>query len=110
MPAAALTSEGIAEMNERNRKDRERLAAVNGIVIPSKLSVGQRANQGREHKESDRKIHPCISCARKFATRHQVHVHFATCVNRNGNPTGARWNDAWNGATSSAERTGTQSR
>lgn len=106
--AAARSSEGIPELGEENRSEKEGLAAVNGIVIKYKLSAGQRSSQGI-YKMNQRKVHPCIICDRKFARRHHVRVHFPTCVKQNGNPTGAKWDDAWNGGISPAGYMSTQS-
>lgn len=107
-PAAALSNEHLAKL-KRHRKTEECLAAVNGIVIQSKLSAGQAPNQG-DYERNERQVHPCIICDRRFATRDQVGLHFSACVKRNGNPNGARWNDAWNSAASPVGHTGTQSR
>ena len=106
-PPAALSKE--AKLDERYRKTEEGLAAVNGIVIPSKLSAGQLPNQG-EYERNERQVHPCIICDRRFAARQKVRLHFPACVKRNGNPTGARWNDAWNGAASQVGHMGAQIR
>ena len=107
--ATALSSEHRAKLDERYRKSEEGLAAVNGIIIPSKLSTGQVLSQG-DYERNEHQVHPCIICDRKFAMRHQVRSHFIACVKRNGNPTGARWNDAWNGAASPAGYISMQSR
>ncbi|CAD6568604.1 MAG: hypothetical protein ASARMPREDX12_001594 [Alectoria sarmentosa] len=97
----ALSSEDIAELKERNRNAKERLAAVNGIVIPSKLSAGQLPSQGT-FERNERQKNPCIICGRKFVEKRQVRAHSVTCVKRNGNPTGARWDDALKSAASPA--------
>ena len=72
------------------------LAAVNGVFHPSPLGTGQSPWQGNWVNTTD-KIHPCIICGRKFARKYQVKSHFPTCVARNGNPSAARWDDAWTG-------------
>lgn len=88
-----------AERAERNTRDARRLAAVSGVVIPSKVPSGQLPQQGR-WKEDERMRYPCSICGRKFAKKYHVQSHMAPCVKRNGNPNGARWDDAWkNGAT-----------
>lgn len=104
--AAAVSSEGTPVLEGKNRNDEDRLAACNGITIQSKLPAGQRPSQGIK-KGNERKGHPCIICDRKFVRKHHVRAHFPTCVERNGNPAGARWDDAW---TSPAGHVGTQSR
>ena len=85
---------------ERKGSTEDRFAATNGIVIPSRLPAGQLPDKGRAGKENERKIHPCIICGRKFEKRSHVKEHFGVCVERNGNPTGARWNDELDGTSS----------
>lgn len=78
----------------RLQRDADRLAAVNGVVIPSRLKPGQPPLQ-IDSVSSEGRIYPCTVCRKKFARKLHVRSHFATCVRNNGNPTGARWDDAW---------------
>lgn len=92
-----------AQRADRNARDARRLAAVSGVVIPSKVPPGHLPNQGRwDQNEMKKKIYPCSICGRRFVQRHQVQVHMAPCVERNGNPNGVRWNDAWKNHASQA--------
>ena len=83
-----------AQRAERNEIDARRLAAVSGVVIPSQVPPGQLPNQGR-WKKDERMKHACSVCGRKFALKYHVQSHMSACVKRNGNPNGARWDDAW---------------
>ena len=73
---------------------RQDFAAVNEVVIPSKLPPGESPDQGF-WVEKEFNVHPCSICARRFARKSQVKSHMPACVTRNGNPDGARWDDAW---------------
>lgn len=79
-------------VNGNQPLDREAraLEAVNGVEIPSKVKPGQRPYQGR-WKGTAQHVHSCSICRRLFATKYQVKVHMAACVERNGNLTGVRW-------------------
>ena len=72
------------------------LAAVNGVVIPSKVPLGQLPDQGREVPDISDLLYPCSICDRKFAKKASVKNHMWPCVQRNGNPNGVRWDDACN--------------
>ena len=72
------------------------LAAVNGVSSHMRLNTGQSPWQGSWVNTPD-KIHPCPICRRRFARKYHVQSHFPTCVARNGNPSAARWDDAWRG-------------
>ena len=72
------------------------LAAVNGVFSPSRVDVGHQPRQGHWIETSET-IHQCRVCGRKFARKYHVQSHFPACVARNGNPSAARWDDAWNG-------------
>lgn len=82
------------ERADRNARDARLLAAVSGVVIPSKVPAGQLPKQGC-WEEDERTIYPCSICGRMFVRKNHVQVHMSACVNRNGNPNGARWDDAW---------------
>ncbi|CAD6592728.1 MAG: hypothetical protein ASARMPREDX12_006420 [Alectoria sarmentosa] len=87
-----------AQRADRNARDARRLAAVNGVVIPSRVPPGHAPRQGSWIQDA-RMVYPCSVCGRNFAVKYHVQVHMAPCVERNGNPRGARWDDAWrNGA------------
>ena len=87
-----------AQRAARNATDARQLAAVSGVVIPSKFSQGHLPDQGR-WEEDEGKVYPCSVCDRKFRVKAHVKVHMWPCVKRNGNPNGVCWDDAWkNGA------------
>ena len=70
-----------------------KLAAVNGVVIPSKLA-GRRVPRIFVHgiKARDSNLF-CPLCKCAFGKKYNVKTHFLACVNRNGNPDGLRWDD-----------------
>ena len=70
------------------------LAAINGVMIPSKIPPGQTPNQGI-WVAKEIYVHPCSICGRRFFRKEQVKSHMPACVERNGNPNGVRWDDAW---------------
>ena len=88
--------------SERQRRYHERLAAVNGVVIPSKLAPGQIPRQKITDTSADG-TYACPICGSLYKRQYHVQSHFAHCVENNGNPTGARYDDVWNGAASRAE-------
>lgn len=90
---ARKTSE---EREERQRRYYERLTAVNGVVIPSKLAAGE-TPVPKNNKANGNGKYPCVICGGLHPQKYHVQSHFAVCVEANGNPTGARWDDAWNG-------------
>ena len=88
----------IPVIHTRNMKQREtrNLAAVNGVVIPSKVPSGQLPNQGGKVPVISHSLYSCSICGRKFVKKHHVKIHMWPCVQRNGNPNGVRWDDACN--------------
>ena len=93
-PSTQPHKKTAVQNKERNAKAERNLAAVNGVIIPSKVAPGESPAQGG-WKDSDRMVHACSICERRFAARHQVKSHMLACVKRNGNPNGVRWDDAW---------------
>ena len=81
------------QRDERQSRYHERLAAVNGVVIPSKLPPGT-IPVPRNHAASGDHRFVCPICGSSSAHAYHVQSHFPNCVERNGNPTGARWDDA----------------
>ena len=71
-----------------------RLSAVNGVVVPSLLKPGQPPIQTnkRTHKHHGGNQY-CLICDDVFNRPDRLKVHFVTCVERNGNPHGYRWDD-----------------
>ena len=63
-------------------------------MIASTVAPGAMPDQGI-WQDSSLKIYPCSIYDRRFRDKHQVRSHMAFCVSKNGNPTGARWNDGW---------------
>ena len=83
-----------------------RLAAVNGVVIPSLLNPGQRPIQTPYMRDLKKKASKgrdrgwqkyCLICDDVFNRREHLKVHFVPCVERNGNPHGYRWDDLLEG-------------
>ena len=95
-PSVPPTRRTEAQRTERPRKDAARLAAVNGVVIPSKVAPGDRPDQGKliNYVPGDQDILCCI-CGRGFSSPSHVRSHFAVCVCRNGNPYGVKWDDPY---------------
>ena len=80
--------------SERTKKRNDRLSAVNGVVIPSKLAVGQLPYTGPCQPSDSATLHlSCPLCKGPFSRPDHVRSHFPACVDRNGNPDGLRWND-----------------
>ena len=79
---------------KRIRKKKMPLAAVNGVVIPSRIASGSHPNQGliTGQPPASQDFH-CSICNRGFALKDRVRQHFPVCVNRNGNPYGLKWDD-----------------
>lgn len=76
----------------------QRLAEVNGVVIPSKLPAGHQPlispkNYPTAIKLDNARIDTCPICGHAGKDSRSLRVHFVACVKRNGNPTGARWDD-----------------
>lgn len=95
------------ERAARNATDAQHLAAVSGVVIPSKVPQGQIPDQGR-WEDDEQKVYPCSICDRKFRVKAHVKVHMWPCVKRNGNPNGACWDEAWKIGTHPAGGIGAQ--
>lgn len=91
----------LKQRQERNANEAKALAAVNGVIIPSKVAPGASPNQGK-WQDGPSMVYPCSICERKFKESYQVKSHMAFCVSKNGNPTGAFWDDAWNQAAGQA--------
>ena len=72
----------------------EKVAAVSGVVIPSKGPLGEMTQNpiskpsGRQHWS-----YLCPICGAAFSMEYKAKFHFAVCVARNGNPNGTRWHD-----------------
>lgn len=78
----------------RAQKDHEKLAAVNGVVIPSKLDPGTKPTPQQSHADDQSYLsHTCTICKSRFGKTSHVKSHFPACVERFGNPNGARWDD-----------------
>ena len=90
-------------------KAAESLAAVDGVVIPSKVLPGESPHQGN-WEENEHTVYPCSICARKFKQKIHVKSHMTACVKRNGNPNGVRWDDAWRNVVSQAGSASAQPR
>lgn len=82
------------KMSARTRRFNDRLDAVNGVVIPSKLLPGTLPNKHISKAHADAHLSMfCPRCKGAFAKRDHVKSHFAACVGHNGNPDGLRWDD-----------------
>ncbi len=89
------------ERDARKRHFDERLATVNGIITPSKLPPGEAPIRAIYDTSEDR-IYACPICGELHKRTSHVKSHFASCAENNGNPRGARWDDAWRGTMSRA--------
>lgn len=71
----------------------EKLAAVDGTVIPSKVPAGQQPWKHHlfDPDKAQNYSKSCVICGSGFSTTANVRSHFVACVMKNGNPTGARW-------------------
>ncbi|KAL9133142.1 MAG: hypothetical protein Q9175_005684 [Cornicularia normoerica] len=88
------THNPTAKVSERVKAFNDRLDSVNGVVIPSKLVPGARPTNLRSHAKANTSLTMiCPLCKGAFSRKDHVKSHFATCVHRNGNPNGLRWND-----------------
>ncbi len=84
-----------AQKFQKPNREAARLAAVNGVVIPSKVAPGNRPNQGKLiNYISGAQDSECNICGRGFSSPSHARPHFAVCVGRNGNPYGVKWDDA----------------
>ena len=85
-----------AEPSELTKPGNGRLDAVNGFVFPSDLAAGELPRALRGHAGSDGPTKSfCPLCNGAFAREADVEAHFPTCVGRNGNLDGSRWDDSW---------------
>ena len=81
-----------SKISQRTKVFNNRLDAVNGVVIPSKLLPGLLPNKHQSKANADAHLSMfCPRCDGAFAKRDHVKSHFAACVGRNGNPDGLRW-------------------
>lgn len=76
----------------------ERLASVNGVVIPSRVPEGEELYRKRPLHSNIRRVKQksrmtCIICDADCKDQRGLRAHFVVCVERNGNPNGARWDD-----------------
>ena len=90
---AAYASRPKEQRDKRQRIFHARLAAVNGVVIPSTLAPGE-VPQPKNPQSEDCK-YQCPICRGWYKRRYHVQSHFAKCVEMYGNPNGARWDDTW---------------
>ena len=79
----------------------EKLAKVSGVVIPSKLPPGKtplKAQKTRPAKPGLERLRimKCPICSYTASRAREIRSHFLACVEANGNPTGARWDDTFN--------------
>lgn len=82
------------EPSERAKKRNDRLDAVNGIIIPSKLAIGELPKNLKSQASPNTPLHLlCPLCKGAFGKTDHVRSHFPACVDRNGNPSGLRWDD-----------------
>ena len=95
-PPAQHTPPLRKRTTERVKTRFKRFTAVNGVVMPSKVPLGQLPDQGIQVSGIIDSLYACSICARKFARKDNVGTHMWPCVQRNGNPNGVRWDDAWN--------------
>lgn len=80
--------------SERTRHMVDRLNAVDGIVIPSRLAAGEVPEILPSRAKPFTPLpFSCPLCQGPFARKDHVRSHFPACVERNGNPDGLRWND-----------------
>ena len=101
---ASLLTKSLRPKEERDARKRhfyERLATVNGIITPSKLPPGETPIRAIYDTSEDRK-YACPICGELHKKKYHVQSHFASCAERNGNPRGARWDDACRGTMSHA--------
>ena len=86
--------QGPLYRSERKTKFDNRLRAVSGVVIPSKLPPGKSPQSVTSQAvSSTSSCFLCPLCKSPFARKDHVKSHFATCVDRYGNPEGLRWHD-----------------
>ena len=87
--------EGSTRRKQANRKQviTQRLAEVNGIIVPSKIPPGHTPDKGTG-KEDSRVKWACSICRRHCFKKGDVKQHMPAYVEKNGNPLGVRWSDA----------------
>ena len=93
---SAATQPGLWGHSEVQKRFYERLNAVNGVVIPSKLRAGESPVKiiSRANNLTPRPF-LCPICKGSFAKRDGVKSHFVPCVEHNGNPDGVRFDHAF---------------
>lgn len=80
--------------SHRAIRDREALAGVNGVVIPSRVPFGARPYRPISHARHNFAFDfYCPVCGAGFGKKDHLKSHFPRCVAINGNPSGARWDD-----------------
>ena len=87
-----VTSSKARQPSQRTKKRNDRLDAVNGVVIPSKLAEGEwpwtSSNLAKSGTPQDVS---CPICNKTFHRRDHLKSHFPACVNLSGNPHGLTW-------------------
>lgn len=75
----------------------EQLAKVNGVIVPSKLPEGQPPVKAIKSRLATKSLinarNKCSICGHIAVKAQTIRDHFVICVKRNGNPTGAHWDD-----------------
>ncbi len=77
---------------------KQKLAEVNGVIIPSKIQAGQKPIKAPKTRPlttglDSKRTNTCPICGHAATKASNIRGHFVACVKRNGNPTGARWDD-----------------
>lgn len=76
-------------------KFERRLAAVNGVVVASKIPLGGELYKKKKSWTGTKKARMiCSICGSACKDQRSLRDHFVTCVRWNGNPNGARWDDS----------------
>lgn len=79
-------------LSKRAKRMVDRLDAVNGVIIPSKLAPGEEPKKRISKASADTPLYLfCPLCKSGFARKDHMRSHFPGCVGRNGNPNGLRW-------------------
>ncbi|KAM0802283.1 hypothetical protein BDR22DRAFT_971360 [Usnea florida] len=84
----------------RTKLFNDKLAAVNGVVLPDKLPPGTAplVHQSKVKNANGKRLTiRCPRCGGLFGKRDHVRSHFVACVGRNGNPEGLRWDEGGEG-------------
>lgn len=92
-PAPSTSPPNPKKLSSRARTFREKLEAVNGVIIPSKLDIGQIPSKPQNLGHDHMRERVCPICRAGFRTNYHVQSHFASCVEKHGNPRGAKWDD-----------------